>query len=89
MKVKTNDNTFEVDTTICENKTFLGIGTNGLDKWEPGTFHILDLFKNDKGILIDIGAWIGPITLYSASLFNKIVSIEADPVAIEALTANI
>ena len=89
MKVKINEISFEVDSTISTNHIFSSIGENGLDKWEPGTFHILDLFKNDKGILIDIGAWIGPISLYSASLYKKIIAIEADPVAIEAIKANI
>ena len=89
MRIKTNEIIFEVDTTISTNYMYLGIGKKGIDKQEPGTFHIFDLFKNDKGILIDIGAWIGPISLYSASLYKKIIAIEADPVAIQALKANI
>lgn len=68
---------------------FSSIEVNELDKWESGTFYILDLFKNNNGILIDIGAQIGSISLYSASLYKKIIAVEADPVAIEALKANI
>ena len=58
---------FKVDETLSVNDFYKHV-PEGLDKWEPDTFHVLDLFKNDDGILIDIGAWIGPISLYSSSL---------------------
>tara|TARA_B100001063_G_scaffold138607_2_gene129507 strand:+ start:14332 stop:15171 length:840 start_codon:yes stop_codon:yes gene_type:complete len=88
MKITTNNITFKVDTTKSVN-VFYNHYQQGLDKWEKDTYCILDLFKNNKGTLIDIGAWIGPISLYSSSLYKKVVAIEADPVAIEALNANI
>lgn len=90
MIVKGGDSgiTFKVDETLSVNDFYKHV-PEGLDKWEPDTFHVLDLFKNDDGILIDIGAWIGPISLYSSSLYKKIIAIEADPVAIEGLRANI
>jgi len=62
---------------------------NTLDKWEPDTFHIFEYYKNNKGIYIDIGAWIGPTVLYCANIYKKVIAIEPDPVALSRLKKNI
>ena len=62
---------------------------NKLDKWETETFHIFEHYKNHKGIYIDIGAWIGPTVLYCANIYEKVIAIEPDPVAISRLKKNI
>tara|TARA_Y100000816_G_scaffold51125_1_gene32657 strand:+ start:270 stop:1034 length:765 start_codon:yes stop_codon:yes gene_type:complete len=62
---------------------------NKLDKWEQDTFHIFEYYKNNKGIYIDIGAWIGPTVLYCANIYKKVIAIEPDPVALSRLKKNI
>ena len=41
--------------------------------WEEDTFNILDHYQNPYKTYIDIGAWIGPTVLYSASKFKNVV----------------
>jgi FkbM family methyltransferase len=62
---------------------------NKIDKWEQDSFHIFEYYKNDKGIYIDIGAWIGPTVLYCANIYGKVIAIEPDPVALSRLKKNI
>jgi len=63
---------------------------NKLDNWEQDTFYILDYYKNKiDGVYIDIGAWVGPTVLYAANIFNKVLAIEPDPIALERLEENL
>lgn len=57
--------------------------------WEPGTFRIFDKFLDPKTVMLDIGAWIGPTSLYAASRAKKIFAFEPDPVAYNSLVQNI
>ena len=83
------------DFSILWFKTFI-------NQWERETFHILNYYApkygresfvnaNDikKKIYLDIGAWIGPTTLYAANFYTKVVALEPDPVALEILKKNI
>jgi len=36
-------------------------------------------------LFVDIGAWIGPVTLWALELEAKVIAIEPDPVALEEL----
>lgn len=58
-------------------------------QWESSTFKILSYFADPKGTYIDIGAWIGPTVLYSASQYEKVYCFEPDPLAIKKLKANL
>ncbi len=71
----------------CPNGFFTDKVQNG--NWERETFEILDLFSNNDGVYIDIGAWIGPTVLYAADKYKRIVCFEPDPVAVESLRRNI
>ncbi len=57
--------------------------------WENDTFDIFDKFVKRDSTVIDIGAWIGPTVLYSASLGAKVIAVEADKAAIKSLKNNI
>ncbi len=57
--------------------------------WEPTTFKIFDRFLDKEKTFVDIGAWIGPMTLYAAPNAKKVFSFEPDPVAYESLIQNI
>jgi FkbM family methyltransferase len=56
---------------------------------ENKTFNIIQRYcKKDKA-LIDIGAWIGPITLFGDAVASHVYAVEPDPVAVNCLKANI
>lgn len=58
-------------------------------KWEPQTFEILDYFVGSGDIVLDLGAWIGPVSLYAAQLCSEVYAIEPDPVAFAELEKNV
>jgi FkbM family methyltransferase len=57
--------------------------------WEPHSFAVIDHFVASGATFIDIGAWIGPLTLYAASVAGAVHAIEPDPFARRLLRANI
>ena len=76
---------------ISQNEPFSmeWFSNNKINSWEQNSFHIFDHYKNNKGIYIDIGSWIGPTVLYCANIYKKVIAIEPDPVAISRLKKNI
>jgi len=86
-EVKVNNTTFFVNPSTdgyheCWKETASG-------KWEPESFIILDRFLNSQKTFIDIGAWIGPLTLYAADKAKTVYAIEPDETAFAELTQNI
>ena len=57
--------------------------------WENETFDVFDQFKDDQGIAIDIGAWIGATTIWLSKNFHHVLAIEADTGAIQSITGNL
>ena len=57
--------------------------------WEPDSFAVIDRLVAPGTTFIDIGAWIGPLTLYTASVAGTVHAIEPDPAARAVLRANI
>lgn len=90
--VKVDEVTFVVEDTYkvpdwCPNGFFQDQFLAG---WEKETLRVVKAFSNNrKGVLIDVGAWIGPITLYGAELYDRVVSFEPDPVALGYLKKNL
>lgn len=67
------------------NESFWKSVENG--QWEPYTFSLLDRLLTSETNVLDIGAWIGPITLYAAKTAKHVWAIEPDPVAFRQLSA--
>ena len=59
------------------------------DRWEVGTLAAIDQVVREDTLFLDIGAWVGPISLYAAFTAKRVVAIEADPVALDQLIRNI
>lgn len=57
--------------------------------WEPWSFKVLDKFLHSQNILVDIGAWIGPLSLYASKLCKHVFAIEPDSAAFKMLEENI
>jgi FkbM family methyltransferase len=58
--------------------------------WKQSSLGILDWYLSTKphSVFLDIGAWIGPLSLYAAHIATTVYAIEADPTAFSALNAN-
>jgi FkbM family methyltransferase len=61
---------------------------NSLESWDPDTFNWLDRNKG-KELFWDVGAWIGPFTLYGSKIFSKVIAFEPDKVALRVLAAHV
>ena len=57
--------------------------------WEPDSFRVLDRMLLPGCTFVDVGAWIGPLTLYAATVAGCCHAFEPDPVARAALEANL
>lgn len=58
------------------------------ESWEAGTLDAIDAHLPDGGLLMDIGAWVGPITLWAAQR-ARVIAIEPDDAAFDQLLANV
>ena len=84
MAIKTRKNiTFKVN----DNPTYESFWND--ENWEQFTYNCVEKFSKPNGIFIDIGAWIGPISIYAAALNNKCYAVEPDEVAYNELTTNL
>lgn len=82
-KIKRNEIDFLV-VEDTENNSFWN-----LSNWEIENYSLIkDLSKNHT-TFINAGGWIGPFTLYSSKLFNKVYSLEPDTVAFDELKRNV
>ena len=57
--------------------------------WEPDSFRVLDRMLFPGCTFVDVGAWIGPLTLYAATIAGCCHAFEPDPVARAALEQNL
>ena len=60
-----------------------------VNKWENETIEIIERYISNETYFIDIGAWIGPITLYASKFASKVIAFEPDPVAFSILKKNV
>lgn len=56
--------------------------------WEPQTIITLDRFLKPEKDLLDLGAWIGPVTLYASRKCRRVIAVEPDPAAFLELMEN-
>lgn len=58
-------------------------------EWEPETLEIIDRFIEPGDVFLDVGAWIGPLSLYAAQRGGRAIALEPDPVACANLRTNV
>lgn len=56
--------------------------------WEPELEDVLSRYLTTGSTFVDIGAWIGPVSLIASEFHGSVHAIEPDPVAMERLTEN-
>lgn len=57
--------------------------------WEPQAVEVVAAMAQAGATLVDIGAWIGPLSLLAAARGARVVAFEPDPVARRELEANL
>lgn len=76
-----------VDTKITAWWRYWHLFENGT--WEAPALDAIDRLLPAGGVLLDIGAWVGPITLWAAKRGAQVLAIEPDPEAYRQLMMNI
>jgi FkbM family methyltransferase len=57
--------------------------------WEPHLDQVLAEHLTPKTTMVDVGAWIGPVSLVASRMCARVVAVEPDPVAGMRLLANL
>ena len=57
--------------------------------WEATTFDVLTSRLRDASTFVDVGSWIGPMTLVAASCGARVIAYEPDPGAADELMDNL
>lgn len=59
-------------------------------QWETTTIGAMERLLRPDGLLLDIGAWVGPLTLWAAKKIGaRVVAVEPDPEGFRQLSANV
>lgn len=58
-------------------------------RWEPGTLAALIPLLGPDVTFLDIGAWVGPLSLLAAVRGARVVAVEADPAAQDQFRRNL
>ena len=57
--------------------------------WEPTTLRWIKEFGNPNKSFLDIGAWVGPTSLWASKFYKTVHSYEPDPTAFRFLEENV
>lgn len=60
-----------------------------LSNWESENYSLITKLSKNHSVFINAGGWIGPFTLYSSKIFDKVYSLEPDTVAFDELKRNV
>jgi FkbM family methyltransferase len=58
-------------------------------KWEQGNIALIVSLLGPGSTFVDVGAWIGPLSLIAAKRGARVVAFEPDPVAVELFRSNL
>lgn len=85
MKIQLGEISFQVDESyLPEFWNHVNAG-----KWEQDTFDVLNHFVSSGSCVVDLGCWIGPISLYSAQKGGRVYAVDPDPEAFKWLLKNV
>lgn len=57
--------------------------------WEPGVIRALGTLARPGAAFVDLGAWVGALSLYAAARGARVLALEPDPVAFADLVRNV
>lgn len=87
MNVTRNNEIFDVCDFPDDDGWFWDRFSDGT--WEPESFEAIDAHITPGSTFVDIGAWIGPLSLWAARKGAHVLAIEPDPVARHVLLENV
>lgn len=58
-------------------------------RWEADTFDFIRRHAGPDLTFVDIGAWIGPMTIFASKHAGRVIALEPDPVAHKDLVENV
>lgn len=87
MAISLQEQSFTVVADRPEAKKFWTKASSG--RWEADTFDFTRRHAGKDLVFVDIGAWIGPMTLYASRHAGRVVALEPDPIAHRDLTRNV
>jgi len=77
-----------MDNFITSSWSYWNLYAN--EQWEPKTLQTIDNILPPNGTMYDIGAWMGPMSLWAAKTKQaRVIAIEPDPEAYRQLNNNI
>lgn len=85
MNIQFRDISFYVDDS--QHAAFWDYLSSG--KWESDSFNILDDFVTEGSCFVDLGCWIGPLSLYAAAKGANVHAIDPDPEAYKWFLKNV
>jgi FkbM family methyltransferase len=78
-----------ITINVAETKLNKNFWTDHYSYWEESTFEFLQKYWNNDKTFIDIGAWIGPISLIASKYSKECVCFEPDTFAYDEFKHNI
>lgn len=57
-------------------------------KWENWSFEMLDAYVSTETTFMDVGSWLGFMSLHIAGRSKRVIAYEADPIAFKSVTRN-
>jgi FkbM family methyltransferase len=85
MKILINGTEFTVNGSVFS-PFWSDLNSGG---WERDTFEVIDYFVKAGTCTMDIGCWIGPVSLYMAARGARVYSIDPDPIAYKIFVENL
>lgn len=85
LEIIKNDVTFR----IAKNMPNTGWYTDHYKIWEPETFPTIDRYLVADKYFLDVGTWVGPLTLYAGYKCRGCICVEADYKTVTELEAHI
>lgn len=82
LEVHKNDVTFSIPAT---QPTILKWFSDHYTNWENETFSMINRFIDKEKILIDVGSWVGLLSIPYSYKFSNVIAVEADTEAIKSL----
>lgn len=58
-------------------------------RWEPATLRFMARAMQPGSVFVDVGAWVGPLSLLAARMGARIIALEPDPAAFAELKTNL
>lgn len=79
-------NKIGIEYEVLDNTINFDFWSKYYNKWEDDTFKFISKYLNDEKTFVDIGSWIGPISIPASYLSKNCLCLEPDTVAFKELS---